>query len=338
MDSNKILEALEAKLTGNIEEDFQFLIKEANHFKSLELPEMVKQVLGLFEKHYGDKAKQFLVDKAKQNLLKRKEMFQEVINFEKQKEYTKAQEQIVKLIDSFPINRTLKENQKLVSFNNLFEHMYYDIHFNKNRLELIKLEEPYSSYYFHLGYNLFYLEDYEETIKVLDTALKYNEILTDAYILQSESYYKLGNIEKFFSKIEMGLKYAYNSFQIANCYYLLAKYFLDINDKKTTQVCAYLSQSYIKTEQVQKILKDVDELPGETISPTDVHKMKEVLDQKKIQFGPNTQILSTLNKILEEPKIKENVNLRKYFLTVLYDLSRNPKIKEEIDTLNNKKE
>ena len=47
MEDKKILEALEEKLTGNIEEDFQFLIKEANHFKSLGLIEMVNQTLRL---------------------------------------------------------------------------------------------------------------------------------------------------------------------------------------------------------------------------------------------------------------------------------------------------
>lgn len=333
MDDKKILEALEEKLTGNIEEDFQFLIKEANHFKSLGLIEMVNQTLRLLEKRYGDEAKQFLLNKAKESFQKRKEMFQEVIDLEKKKEYAKAQEQIVKLIDTFPINRPIKDNQQFVSFNNLFEHMYYDIHLNKERKVLLRLEEPYASYYFHLGYNLFYLEDYEETIKVLDTAIQYDGVFTDAYILQGESYLKLGNIDKFFVKIEKGLELSYNRFQIANCYYLLSKYFYDVNDKKASLVCAYLSNSYIVSDQIQTMLKQINEMPGEAVNPTDVEEMKSVLENKKIQFGPNIKILSTLKKISMEPKIQENPNLKRYFLTLLYDISRDPKVKEEIDAL-----
>ena len=334
MDILEILKALEEKLSGNMEQDFKFLIKEANHFKELGLLEISTEVIKLFEKHYGDEGKKYIVDVAKESFKKRRDMFKEVIELEKNNDFQKAQELTVKLIDTFPINRPLKENQILLSFNNLFEHIYFETHFNQTRKQVLRLEEPYSSYYFHLAYQLFYLEDYEETIKMLDVSLKYNPVQIDAVILKGESYYKLGNIEQFFNQMEIALQNAYNRFQLANCYYLLARYFNDISDKKTASTCALLSKNFVVSEQINKVIAQINELPGTNVNPNDVNELRAILDARKIQFGPSVKVLQTLKKIVSDEKTKTNPNLLKYFLSILYELSNDPAVKEQLDKIN----
>ena len=53
MEQNKILEALESKLSGDMEKDYQFLIQEATHFVKLGLNDLVTPILNLLEKRYG---------------------------------------------------------------------------------------------------------------------------------------------------------------------------------------------------------------------------------------------------------------------------------------------
>ena len=337
MNNEKILEAVESKMSGDIDKDYDFLLQEATHFVKLGLPDLVTPILSLLEKKYGEDGKKFIISKAKATQEKRKQMYKEAVILEQKKEYTKAQEIIVKLIDTFPTKRNLKDNQKLVSFHNLFENAYYEMVINKGQQKLYRLEEPLTTYYFHLGYILFQLEDYEEAIKMLNIGLQYNEASVDTIILKGEAYYHLGRVDLFLDNITLALTHAYNRFHMANCYFQLARYYLSIGNKQVALACYYLSVNYVKSEQIDSLHNDILMLAGESIDPTDVKKMKEVLDLHKIQFGPSPKVLSTLKRIIEEDRTKSNPRLMKYFLSIAYDLTKDPAIKEELNQYLEKK-
>lgn len=331
MEQNKILEALENKLTGEIEKDYHFLLQEATHFVKIGLPDLVTPILNLLEKKYGNEGKKFIISQAKATQDKRRNMYKEVVLLEQKKEYAKAQELIVKLIDTFPTKRNLSEEHKLVSFHNLFENAYYEIAINKGKQKLYKLEEPLTTYYFHLGYILFQMEDYEETIKMLDIGLQYNETSVDSIILKGEAFYHLGRIDSFLDNITLALSHAYNRFHMANCYYQLARYYLGIGDKLVASACYYLSKNYIRSEQVDNLYNDIQLMAGESIDPRNLKQIKETLDSRKIQFGPHPRVLSTLKRLTDDEKTKANPRLMKYFLSIVFDLTKDPKVKEELD-------
>ncbi len=334
MDTELLLNKLEEQLTGDMKKDLEFLLKEASHFNHIGFPDMVNPILKLFEKKYGEEGKKMLVDKAKSTQSERKQLYKQVIIHEQNKEFNKAQDLIVKLIDTFPINRPQLKDKKLVSYMNLFEKVYYEIVVKPKDLEVYTLEEPLTTYYFHLAYILFNLEDYEETIKQLDKGLKYNEASVDSLILKAEAYYKLGNLDEFFKYIRIALTNGYNRFHMANCYFQLARYFKDINDKETAQICVLLSLNYIPNKQVKDLSMEINNLPGDNINPSNVKRMQEVLKGKEIQFGPSPIVMMTLKRMLNDQKIKEKKELRKYFLSIVFDLTKDPKTKEEIDKLN----
>ena len=54
MNNEKILEAVESKMSGDIDKDYDFLLQEATHFVKLGLPDLVTPILSLLEKKYGD--------------------------------------------------------------------------------------------------------------------------------------------------------------------------------------------------------------------------------------------------------------------------------------------
>ena len=331
MEQNKILEALESKLSGDMEKDYQFLIQEATHFVKLGLNDLVTPILNLLEKRYGEDGKKFIINKAKATQDRRRNMYKEVVIHEQKKEYQKAQELIVKLIDTFPTKRNLSPEHKLVSFHNLFENAYYEIAINKGKQKLYKLEEPLTTYYFHLGYILFQMEDYEETVKMLDIGLQYNETSVDTIILKGEAYYHLGKIDSFLDNITLALSHAYNRFHMANCYYQLSRYYLSIGDKLVASACYHLSRNYVRSEQVDNLYNDIQLMAGESVDPSNLQQMKDTLDSRKIQFGPHPRVLSTLKRLVDDEKTKSNPRLMKYFLSIIFDLTRDPKVKEELD-------
>lgn len=332
MDQN-IITNIEKQLTGDMEKDFAFVMREATHFHKLEAYDMVDAIMKLFNDRYGAEGRSFVLKKLSANLESRKKMYIDAVNLIKKNDYLKAQELIVKLIDTFPINRPLKDNQILLSFNNLFENMYYMTNYNSDKKEVVRLEEPYANYYFHLGYILFNEQDYEEALKMTEKALIYNPLQIDAILLSAECYYKQGEMELFFEAIDHALLDGYNRYQLANAYYLLARYFYSIGDKKMAQGACMLSKNYLSTENINNLQKDIDALSGEALDFHDVEAIKEVFHSHKIQFGPSAKVLATLSRGIAAEKQKDNVLVLYYLLSILFDITKDPSIKKQLDEL-----
>lgn len=338
MDKEQILNSVLEKFTGNINEDFKLVLKEAEHYRKISQFDVMKDIIYLLEKRYGEMGKQKLIDAAKDNINKRKDLYKQMIDLEKKKEYIKAQELVVKLIDTFPMERPLQDNEVVYSFNNLFEHMYYLLNYNTEHKNVIKYEEPVANYYFHLGYNLFNLEDYEEAIEVLDKSIELNPVQVDSVLLQAEAYLKLGHTNKFLDNIDRALLDASNKFQVANAYFLLGKYYYDLNNKDVAYACCVLSRNFIITKELDNLFNAVKNMPGENIDFRDIQKLQDILKSQKIQFGPSTKVLNTLKKLLADPKTQESIPIYYYFMTIAYELTHDFKIKEQLEQLKKKLE
>ena len=338
MDKEQILKDVLNKFTGNLDEDFKIVLQEAEQYRKLARFDVMKDVIYLLEKQYGEAGKTKLITAAGDNIKRRKELYKQMIEFEKKKEYIKAQEIVVKLIDTFPLERPLQDNEVVYSFNNLFEHMYYLLNYNKDHKVVTKYEEPIANYYFHLGFNLFNLEDYEETIEVLDKSIDLNPVQVDSILLQAEAYLKLGYVNKFLDNIDRALVDASNKFQIANSYYLLAKYYCELNNKEVAYACCLLSRNFIVTKEIDNLFNEVKRMQGENLDFRDVQKLQEILKSKNIQFGPSPKVLGTLKKLLADPKTIESTAIHYYFLTIAYDLTHDFKLKDQIDELKKKLE
>ena len=85
MDKEQILTEVLSKFTGNINEDFKLVLQEAEHYRKLARFDVMKDIILLLEKKYGEDGKKILIDAAQNNIKKRKEMYKEMITFEKNK-------------------------------------------------------------------------------------------------------------------------------------------------------------------------------------------------------------------------------------------------------------
>mgnify|MGYP005613248147 CR=1 FL=1 len=71
MDKEQILTEVLNKFSGNIDEDFKLVLGIAEQYRKASRFDIMKDVIYLLEKRYGEAGKQKLVEAAKENIKRR---------------------------------------------------------------------------------------------------------------------------------------------------------------------------------------------------------------------------------------------------------------------------
>ena len=215
--SDQLIDAIEAKLSGNIDDDFKFILSEAFHLKKLGMTHLIKDVFLLFEKQYGEEGKKYLFAKAKETQQLRKAEYEKIFKLEKEGKFLEAQEIAVKLIDTLPEFPKKNENSVIKTFRSIIEEAYYREYIDKEHV-VLRFNEPISAYYYHIALCLARMNDFEGSIEQLDNALRYDDIASEIYTLKAHDYFNLKDVTKFEYNIKRALEYAYTKESFHNIY------------------------------------------------------------------------------------------------------------------------
>ncbi|MBQ8293079.1 MAG: hypothetical protein IJX78_04625 [Bacilli bacterium] len=328
-----VIEFIKNNLNHDFEHDFNYLMKELVHYQSLRGgDEIVKEIKNLIKTELGEEGEKRLVEISKKGFDSRINLYKQALDLIKENKKQEASNILVKLIDTFPVKKKDEDVVPIYNFQNMLESLLCYQEFGAIP-SIRQVNEPITGYFFHLAVILFTDKDYEESNKMLDQALAYNPVYVEGLLLRAECHLNLGNTHIFLHNVRLALKLSYRKIHFAKCYFLLSRYYLDLEDKEIATALAIVSRHHEKTPFIDSLIAQINALSKEQVRFTSPKDLTDVFQKANIQFGPSKMVMQTLNGAFNEAKAKNNKALMKYYLTIIAEITNDPKAKKDLEEL-----
>lgn len=329
---NESFEFIESNLSGDKASDLVFLFNQIIHLQKYNKADKIINIfLEYIHQLLDEEGINTLSKIINENIQMKRDLYDIALFQIKKNEYYLAQLLLVILINSENIN----EKTPSYSFSDLFQSLLYIYQYYQQNENFFVLVEPVSSFYYHLGLILFELKDYDKAIELLDGALKYNPLLTDALYLQSEAYYFKGEYELAYQKTIKALEYCYTKTALARGYFQLAKHFVFSQNIELSLALIMFVQHYNDTIICDDLLKEIDKMPHQDRILCQ-GQLKVLFNTHNIQIGPSAIVIKALNFFIQDAIEKNKINLALYFLNIGYQLTDDEYYFNQIKELSNK--
>ncbi len=336
MEKNDIIDFIKNNLNHDFDHDFNYLMKELIHYQSLRGAEqIVPKIIELIKIELGEKGIEKLKENQTKNFEKRYTEYQKAIKYITTDEHQKAEEILVKLIDTFPLKKTPEDTVLSYNFQNIIESELF-VQKEPSVKKFRQLAEPVAGYYFHLALIYLAVKDYEESIKLADNILDYNPVLVEAFLLKAECELHLGRVNLFFDNIHQALKYSYKRLHLAKAYMLMGKYYLTLNNKELALALFIMSKHYKDVFTVDALIEQASKISEEVVIFDNPQKLAQVFVLNNIQLGISKDAANTMLKLMELARTKNDQKLLESLLTQYVDVTNNEEAKKELETLKNK--
>lgn len=330
MSNNDIITFIKNNLNHDFEHDFNYLLKELIHYQSLVGgKEIVKSILEIIKTDLGEEGLKRLREIETKAYNERINKFNEGIKLIKEQKPQEAQEIFVHLIDTFGIK--FDDDVPVFNFQNIIESIINSKLRDTDIKTFRQIREPIAGYYFHSALIFFQEKDFEESSKLLDKVLEYNPVYVEGLLLKSECCLKEGYSNRFLELVTEALTYAYTRSQLAKCYFLLGKYYLELGFKDLGIALLLTSKGSEATPFTDQLLKNA--INGGPMPFNSTEEIKEYLVNNNIQFGPNPKVIMIINKIIEEARSKNDVKLLRFLLRIQVGLTKDKKLEKELESL-----
>lgn len=343
---DKIMEDITQRLTGDHNDDLNFLINEGEQYKSHEYSEeILRAIARLMYDLLPDEQKRELEqalsnDYDRRNLEIRKSIAE--INLHvRQNNINKALVLAESLVDDMERLRAsgwfVNDNKsEYYCFNNSLEEIIFREIFKPEKNICSLLPENTGEVYYMYGACLFEAKRYDEAKIILEKAVTYNPVNTN-YLFELSEIYKLRRDWKnYLNNNHNCLKYAYSSKTIARCYRNLGFYYIEENCYELAIALYHLSIHYDPNAvMAYNELHYISAKSGLEIDRVDSHKTIKSLEKNGIQIGPNKFILDMAYSIGRNAQKNNRNEFAKYFYNIVFDLTGDEEIKKiiaEIDT------
>lgn len=224
------------------------------------------------------------------------------------------------------------EERMYLSLRNPLEHQLYLYFYQPSK----KLERPpfdLSRMVMLHGYSLLEANRPEEAVSVLEDAIRYNPLNTDAYFEMAECYKFMQQPDDLLSCTKETLCIATSPEEISRCYCNLGFYCVEIKDYDSAVCFYYEAMIYANNPIVPAELSHIQKLSGKKLSPPSRELVNEAFDKYGIKPGANDEVLAVV-AALAKASVEEGNNTRaRIYFRILYSLTNDPDVKKTLDTL-----
>ena len=334
-DFDSIMRKITSGFTGDPAEDIPYLREKSEEYHDHVLSCEISRACGrlIYEMLPDDKKVE--INKALGNEKAGTQAALEEIRYNiYKKDYDKAlqmTEALVKKAESLNAFQDDQVSQYFV-FDEVFEEVLYDHRYKPTR-DLRNAPFPYTEMYAIYGSLLVELGRLEDARAVLQKGLRWNPM--NFYIMSEyvETFKMEGDMDTFREKTMEAFRIAIHAPQVARCFRNLGYYYVEKKLYSVAMAAYFLSMRFEKdSKQVQSELFYINQVAG-VIKPPSYEEAEKYAKKHGFPMDADSEVLGlayTYGKhYMEEGKSEP----ARYFLGILYELTRDDDVKRMIDTL-----
>jgi tetratricopeptide (TPR) repeat protein len=224
------------------------------------------------------------------------------------------------------------EEKMYLSLRNPLEHQLYLYFYQPSK----RLERPpfdLSRMVMLHGYNLLEAKKPEEAISVLEDAIRFNPMNTDAYFEMAECYKYLKQTDELMGCVKETLGISTSPEEIARCYCNLGFYCVEVEDYESAVCFYYESLIYAKNPIVTEELRHIRKVTKKKLSPPSREKVNAAFEKYDIKPGANEEVVAVVAVLAKDAIAADDAHRAKIYFRILYSLTHDPEVKQTLDQL-----
>jgi tetratricopeptide (TPR) repeat protein len=336
MTFNSIIKNITSGLTGNPDNDMQYLMDQGEKYKSSKYSKEISRTIGrlIYDIIPEDKRNELskIIDNHELGI----EKIIEEADFQIfKKNFTKARILLEEIINEINSSGLYSDDNvsEYKCFSNLLEEIVYKEYF-KPQKEVRKIPENFTLVFLRYGVILFELKEFEKSEEALKRSLKYNPVKTDALFELSEIYKHNKEWDEYLNINKTCLDYCYTSMSLGRCYRNLGFYYIEKEDYDLAVALFYLSLNFDQESKIaQSELLYISNKTNRQIKNPDIENVKKLLFENDIELGANKLILRLAIALGKQAQSENIPDAAKYFYSVFYDLTGDEEVKKIIASL-----
>lgn len=329
MAENKILEELRAKLTDSLDENNDFLRKEAERFAKEKNAEGVAAATQLIVEIMPQSQKDEVERLTHLDGKRLDEVQEEIVKLVNEKKINSAKELSERLYKKIILDYSEGEKAKFVSLRNPFEDNLYQLRYKTDKV-LNRTPFDFGTMITTYAYILVETGSPLDAIPVLEKAMEYNPLDCGPRFELAEVYKLLKNKRMLIETTKETLKVASSPVAIARCYANVGYSLTDMGEYDDAVAFLTASVIFAPHPAIPYELRDIAERKGSPIKQPSRDEIVEVMKKYDIDFGPNEDVVSVAAQLSANYLMEKDIPNALMALKMTYNLTRDEEIKKII--------
>ena len=339
MDTEKILQQIRAGLTGEAEHDMAYLQQQGDAYKDHpQAKEILREVGRLMYDIMPEETKQQLQQATQRDLQQYADALGEVRacmqNKDLQTALTKIEELAGKLSEAEESGMFQNDSQSAYfTFDELFEEVLYrETH--QGGPEVRGAGIPFGAVYYHYGSLLIELKRYEDAKKMLEKAVRWNPGSAMFAFEYAETFKMLGQMEDFRRITLQTFQIAFRPMTLARCYRNMAYAFSAARQWDAAAACCWVSLQFdSESPAAQEELAYIEHESGETPQPPTLQQLRELAEKYDFPLSADQTVLGLAYGCAQQCVQQNYTDMAIYFLQIVYDLTHNREVQQQLEQL-----
>ena len=225
------------------------------------------------------------------------------------------------------------EEKMYLSLRNPLEHQLYLYFYQPSK----RLERPpfdLSRMVMLHGYRLLEAGRPDEAVSVLEDAVRFNPLNTDAYFEMAECFKYMKQHDDLLGCTKETLSIATSPEEISRCYCNLGFYCVEIEDYDSAVCFYYEAMIYADNPIVAAELHHIHNITKKKLSPPTRKQINEAFEKYGITPGANQEVVAVVAALAKGSYESKDIQRAKIYFRILYSLTNDPDVKKTIDQLN----
>ena len=319
MDYQEIMDEIAGGLTGNLEEDLNYLARQQERYMAHPLSaEILGGIYRLIYKMLPEEGKESFIKTAE----KEQHHFDAILLEARYRLMEKDLEGAERLIECIMPSEKIsgEEGSHCLEFDNALEYLFYVNRFGADR----EIEQPALSVaelYLLYAYILIEKGEFEKAFDVIDRALERKPLFTDIMFEKAEIYKLKSDMDGFFRATVETFPYCYRREDIARYFRNLGYFFIEKEDWPEAMFCYIVSTHWHPTEMAESQMFYITSKSGYVFEAENINPCRQKLEEYGAPFYPEPLWVSCSIYMGDLAKQEKEYEGALSYYSVAYDLT-----------------